>query len=143
MAFPPEFTERIKAANPIADVIGEYVTLKRTGRDYVGLCPFHNEKTPSFHVHPDKEYFYCFGCQAGGDVITFIMRYQNLDYMETMRLLADRGNIEMPTESNNFTYETGQGSKRHRVTLADKKRVFEMNREAAKFYYRQLFTEDG
>ena len=110
MAFPPEFTERIKAANPIADVIGEYVTLKRTGRDYVGLCPFHNEKTPSFHVHPDKEYFYCFGCQAGGDVITFIMRYQNLDYMETMRLLADRGNIEMPTESNNFTYETGQGA---------------------------------
>ena len=143
MAFPPEFTERIKAANPIADVIGEYVTLKRTGRDYVGLCPFHNEKTPSFHVHPDKEYFYCFGCQAGGDVITFLMRYQNLDYMETVKMLAERSNIEMPTESNNFTYESGQGSKRHRITLADKKRVFELNREAAKFYYKQLFTEDG
>ena len=143
MAFPPEFMERIKAANPLADVIGEYVTLKKTGRDYVGLCPFHNEKTPSFHVHPDKEYFHCFGCHVGGDVITFIMKYHNLDYMETVKMLAERANIEMPAESNNYSYESGQSGKHHRTTLADKKRVYELNREAAKFYYRQLFTEEG
>nr|MCR5122018.1 DNA primase [Ruminococcus sp.] len=133
----------MKSANPIADVIGEYVNLKKTGRDYVGLCPFHNEKTPSFHVHPDKEFFYCFGCHVGGDIITFIMKYQNLDYMETVKLLAERAGIELPTDSSNYAYETGQNGKKHRITLADKKKVYEMNREAARFFYRQLFTPEG
>ena len=140
MAFPPEFMEQLKAANPIADVVGEYVQLKRTGRDYICLCPFHNEKTPSCHIHPDREYFYCFGCHAGGDVINFLMRYHNLDYMETVKMLAERANMEIPDDSNNYTYQSG---KQYRTTLADKKRVFEMNREAARFYYRQLFTPGG
>ena len=79
LPLPIDFIERLKAANPIAEVMSSYVTLKRTGRDYVCLCPFHNEKTPSCHIHPDKEYFHCFGCGAGGDVITFTMKYNNLD----------------------------------------------------------------
>ena len=94
MPLPIDFIERLKAANPIAEVMSSYVTLKRTGRDYVCLCPFHNEKTPSCHIHPDKEYFHCFGCGAGGDVITFTMKYNNLDYWEAVKLLAERGRSE-------------------------------------------------
>ncbi len=132
MALPLEFIERLKAANPIAEVMGSYVTLKRTGRDYVCLCPFHNEKTPSCHVHPDKEFFHCFGCGAGGDVITFTMKYNNLDYWEAVKLLAERGGIPLPEDS-------GYNSQR----TDSRKRFYEMNKTAAKFFYHQLKTPQG
>lgn len=132
MALPVEFIERLKAANPIAEVMGSYVTLKRTGRDYVCLCPFHNEKTPSCHVHPDKEFFHCFGCGAGGDVITFTMKYNNLDYWEAVKLLAERGGVPLP-EDNGFN------SKR----TDTRKRMYEMNKCAARFFYHQLKTPEG
>mgnify|MGYP000804129520 FL=1 len=127
-----DFIERLKAANPIAEVMGSYVTLKRTGRDFVCLCPFHNEKTPSCHVHPDKEYFHCFGCGAGGDVITFTMKYNNLDYWEAVKLLAERGGVPLPEDS-------GYDSRR----TDTRKRFYEMNKTAARFFYHQLKTPQG
>lgn len=132
MALPQEFIDRLKAANPIEEVMGSYVSLKRTGRDYICLCPFHNEKTPSCHIHPDKEFFHCFGCGAGGDVITFVMKYHNLDYWEAVKMLAERGNVPLP-ETSNFS----------RQNSVDKKRFYEMNKAAARFFYSQLKTEAG
>lgn len=132
MPLPIDFIERLKAANPIADVMGTYVTLKSSGRDYVCLCPFHNEKTPSCYVHPDKEYFHCFGCGAGGDVITFTMRYNNLDYWEAVKLLAERGGVPLPEDGG---YDRGQGDRR--------KRIYEMNKKAARFFYDQLRSPEG
>lgn len=132
MALPIDFLDRLKAANPIAEVMGNYVTLKRTGRDYVCLCPFHNEKTPSCHVHPDKEFFHCFGCGAGGDVITFTMKYMNLDYWEAVKWLADRGGVPLPEDN-------GYNGKRTDM----RKRLYEMNKAAAKFFYSQLKTQEG
>ena len=116
---------------PAVDACERYTSAKLTkkGKHTWCCCPFHAEKTPSCSFTDDR--FYCFGCHAGGDVISFLMRYHNLDYMETVKMLAERANIELPDESNNFTYQSG---KQHRTTLADKKRVFEMNREAARFY---------
>lgn len=132
MPLPPEFLDRLKAANPIAEVMGSYVSLKRTGRDYVCLCPFHNEKTPSCHVHPDKEYFHCFGCGAGGDVITFTMRYNNLDYWEAVKLLADRGGVPLPDDGQ---FKSGGVDRR--------KRIYEMNKKAARFFYDKLRSPEG
>lgn len=132
MALPIEFLERLKAANPIEEVMGSYVSLKRAGRDYICLCPFHNEKTPSCHVHPDREFFHCFGCGAGGDVITFVMKYQNLTYWEAVKWLADRGGVPLPEDN-------GYDSKR-----ADtRKRMYEINKTAARFFYSQLKTPEG
>lgn len=132
MALPLDFLERLKSANPIADVMGTYVNLKRSGRDFVCLCPFHNEKTPSCYVHPDKEFFHCFGCGAGGDVITFTMRYNNLDYWEAVKLLAERGGVPLPEDR---AYDSRQGEKR--------KRIFEMNKKAARFFYDRLRAPEG
>lgn len=132
MPLPADFIDRLKTANPIAEVMGSYVTLKRTGRDYVCLCPFHNEKTPSCHVHPDKEFFHCFGCGAGGDVITFTMKYNNLDYWEAVKLLAERGGVELPQDS---LFKNGGTDKR--------KRLYEMNKIAARFFFEQLKSDNG
>lgn len=131
MAWSSDFLERVKAANPIVEVMGSYVTLKRTGRDHICLCPFHNEKTPSCHVHADKEFFHCFGCGAGGDVITFMMKYNNLDYVEAVTQLAERAGIPVP-DDRGFTQKTDK-----------RKRMYEMNKEAARFFYSQLKTENG
>lgn len=132
MSLPAEFIDRLKAANPIAEVMGSYVNLKRTGGDYVCLCPFHNEKTPSCHIHPDKEYFHCFGCGAGGDVITFTMRYNNLDYWEAVKLLAERGGVPLPEDSQ---FRSAGVDKR--------KRIYEMNKKAARFFYDKLRSPEG
>lgn len=132
MPLPVDFIEKLKAANPIAEVMGSFVSLKRTGRDYICLCPFHNEKTPSCHVHPDKEFFHCFGCGAGGDVITFVMKYQNLDYWEAVKWLAERGGIPLP-ENNGYNSQRTSAIKR----------MYEMNQAAAKFFYSQLKTPEG
>ena len=115
--------------NDIEQVIGSYVTLKRAGSNLNGLCPFHNEKTPSFTVFPGTKSFYCFGCGAGGDVISFVMRTENLDYKEALEFLAARAGITIP-DDNDSPRET-----------VSRKRIYEMNMEAAKFFRSCLFDE--
>ena len=121
---PDNVIEEIKVRNDIADVIGTYVTLKRAGSNMNGLCPFHNEKTPSFIVFNATQSFYCFGCGAAGDVVTFIRRIENLDYVEALRYLAKRSGVTIPEE------EKSGGVRRSRI--------FEMNKEAARFFRSQL-----
>ena len=97
-----ELFEEIKAKNDIVEVISEYVTLKRSGRSFLGLCPFHSEKTPSFNVNQSKQFFYCFGCGAGGDIFSFLMKLENLEFIEVARRLAERSGITWP-EVREFT----------------------------------------
>ena len=129
MNISPQIIEDIKARNDIENVISSYITLKRAGSNYNGLCPFHSEKTPSFTVFPSTQSFYCFGCGAGGDAITFVMRMENLDYISAVRALAERSGITIP---ENATNTTG----RQEVTRT---RVLEMNKEAAKYFRNALF----
>lgn len=131
MAFPESFLQDLKMRSDITDIVSSYVGLKRRGRNMVGLCPFHGEKTPSFNVYTENGSFYCFGCGAGGDVITFIMRIENLDYVEAVKFLAQRAGLEMPQD----TYDDSMSRLRTRV--------FEANREAARFYYDTLYSPQG
>ncbi len=131
MRLSADFIDRIKDSNRIEDIMRQYVTLKRSGHGYKCLCPFHSERTPSCTVYPDNGSFYCFGCGAGGDVITFTMKIENLDYMEAVKYLAEKAGIPMP--ENGFEDRAAQ----------TKKRILEMNREAAKFFYQNLKTPDG
>jgi DNA primase len=131
MALPDAFLQELKLRSDMADVASSYVNLKKRGRNYIGLCPFHSEKTPSFQVYGDNNSFYCFGCHAGGDVITFIRKIENLDYMEAVRFLADRAGLQVP--------ETGQDNSLSKL----KGRILEINREAARFYYNCLTEEEG
>ncbi|MTI66011.1 MAG: DNA primase [Firmicutes bacterium] len=128
--FSEETIEEIREKNDIVDVISEYVNLKRTGSNYKGLCPFHNEKTPSFVVSPSKQIYHCFGCSEGGDVIKFIMEYQNLDFIEALQLLAERVNINLDDKK----------LKRNSKENKKRKRLFEINREAAIYFYKNLFN---
>ncbi len=125
--YPREIVEAIKDRSEIVDLIGTYVSLKRAGSNYNGLCPFHSEKTPSFTVFPDNQSFFCFGCEAGGDAFTFIMRMENLDYKGSIEFLAKRSGVDLPTDGR----EERQGVSR--------KRVFEMNLIAARFWRDCLF----
>lgn len=133
MAFDSRFLAELKGRNPIADVIGPYVGLKRNGTRHVGLCPFHGEKTPSFTVFEETASYYCFGCGAGGDVITFTMKYHNLDYLEAVRQLAERAGLPLPDEQN----EAGNFRRKRR------ERQYEMHKLAARFYYKTLISEGG
>lgn len=130
-AFPEGFIQELKARNDITDVISTYVNLKKRGRNMVGLCPFHGEKTPSFNIYTETDSFYCFGCGASGDVISFIMKIDNLDYVEAVRYLAQRAGMDMP--------EDGYDDSLSKL----KKRIYEANREAARFYYKTLVSEKG
>ena len=123
---PDNIIEEIKVRNDIADVIGTYVTLKRAGSNMNGLCPFHNEKTPSFTVFNGTQSFYCFGCGAAGDVVTFIRKIENLDYVDALHFLAKRSGITIPEE------EQKGGVRRSRI--------FEMNKAAARFFRSQLLS---
>lgn len=127
---PDSFLTELKYRSDIEQVIGGYVQLRRRGRNLVGLCPFHSEKSPSFTVFPENQSFYCFGCQAGGDVITFIRRAENLDYIEAVRFLADRAGMELPEQ-------TDDSSRRKRM------RMLEMNREAARWFHQTLMSDAG
>lgn len=129
MNISPQIIEDIKARNDIENVISSYITLKRAGSNYNGLCPFHSEKTPSFTVFPSTQSFYCFGCGAGGDAITFVMRMENLDYISAVRTLAERSGITIPENATN-------ASGKREVTRS---RVLEMNKEAAKYFRNALF----
>ena len=96
MFYPEELIEEIREKNDIVDVIGAHVKLQRKGASYFGLCPFHNEKSPSFSVSPDKQMYYCFGCGAGGNVYTFMMEYENFSFQEAVKALADRAGVALP-----------------------------------------------
>lgn len=131
MALSDSFLQELKMKTDIEDVISTYVTLKRRGATLVGLCPFHNEKTPSFTVYPATQSFYCFGCGAGGDAITFLKKIENLDYLDAVKALAQRAGLQMPQEGFDDSL-----SKRRR-------RILEMNREAARFYHSVLLSPEG
>lgn len=131
MRLSDAFLEQLRANTDIESVISPYVNLRRRGKNLVGLCPFHNEKTPSFTVYPENGSFYCFGCGVGGDVITFVRRMENLDYMEAVKQLADRAGMALPEDG----YDDTLAKKRTAVLAA--------NRAAAKFFHSQLFTEQG
>lgn len=131
MILPHEIIEEIKYRNDIETVIGSFVNLKRAGSNAKGLCPFHSEKTPSFHVYLANQSFYCFGCGASGDVITFTMKMENLDYMSAVRLLASRSGISLPESTNSVSSnEVGR------------QRVLDMNKDAAKFFHKCLLDEE-
>lgn len=129
MRLSREIIEAIKDRSDIVDLIGSYVTLRRAGSNYNGLCPFHSEKTPSFTVFPDTQSFFCFGCEAGGDAFTFIMRSENLEYPEAVEFLAKRAGIDLPEEG-------GEESDRRGIS---RRRLFEMNLAAARFFRQCLF----
>ena len=131
MRLSDAFLEQLRANTDIESVISPYVNLRRRGKNLVGLCPFHNEKTPSFTVYPENGSFYCFGCGVGGDVITFVRRMENLDYMEAVKQLADRAGMALPEDG----YDDTLAKKRTSVLAA--------NRAAAKFFHSQLFTDRG
>lgn len=103
MRLSDSFLEQLRANTDIESVISPYVNLRRRGKNLVGLCPFHNEKTPSFTVYPENGSFYCFGCGVGGDVITFVRRMENLDYMEAVKQLADRAGMALPEDGYDDT----------------------------------------
>ena len=127
--YSEELIEEIRSSNDIVDVISKYVTLKRSGRNFFGLCPFHKEKSPSFAVSPDKQIFHCFGCGAGGNVIHFISKIEGLDFKDTLELLANRVNIELPTLDNLEDDKTARL----------KSKVYEINKIAAEFYHENLY----
>ena len=129
--FSEEFLTELRMRCDIEQTISMYAPLKRRGKNLVGLCPFHNEKTPSFTVYPDSQSFYCFGCGAGGEVISFIRRAENLDYYEAVKFLADRAGMVMPNEG----FDNSMAEKR--------RRIYEINKEAARFFNSCLFTEEG
>lgn len=132
MPLNESFLQELKFKTDIEDIISGYVSLKKRGSTSVGLCPFHNEKTPSFTVYNDTQSFYCFGCGAGGDAVTFIKKIENLDYIDAVKLLAQRAGIQMPEDAS---YDDSLSKKR--------RRILEINRETAKFYYAYLLSEQG
>ena len=132
MALSEDFLQELRSRNSITSVISGYVQLKRRGRTEVGLCPFHGEKTPSFTVYPDTESFYCFGCGIGGDVINFIRHAENLDYIDAVRLLAQRSGLEMPLDNS---FDDSMRNLRLRI--------YEANREAARFFHSTLISPTG
>ncbi|MBR7092840.1 MAG: DNA primase, partial [Clostridia bacterium] len=131
MRLPDSFIQQVLDRNDIEQVVSSYVALKRRGRNLVGLCPFHGEKTPSFTLYPENGSFYCFGCGAGGDVITFVRRIEHLDYLDAVKWLADKAGLPMP--------ENVSDDKTSRLRV----RVLEANREAARLYHRILYAPEG
>ncbi len=131
MRLSEDFIAELKYRSDLSEIAASYMQLKRRGRNLVGLCPFHGEKTPSFNIYTENGSFYCFGCGVGGDVITFIMKIENLDYMEAVKFLAQRAGMTVPEE----TVDDSMSKLRTRV--------YEANREAARFFYAQLNTPGG
>ena len=135
MAFPREFMDELIARNDIVSVVSRYVNLTRRGSGNLGLCPFHNEKTPSFSVDSESQLYYCFGCHKGGTVINFIMDMERMDFMDAVRLLADRAHMELPERSS----QPG-GAPANRD---ERERMYEANRVAARYYHDLLWTQEG
>ena len=131
MPFPPSFIDEVVARNPIEDVVGQYVNLKRSGANLFGLCPFHGEKTPSFSVAPDKGIYYCFGCHKGGGVINFQMEIEGLSYGDAVRALAKRAGLEVP--------EDPQFQSRYK----QQERLWALSKEAARYFHSKLYAQEG
>lgn len=134
MFYSDDVIEEVRMRNDIVDVISGYVRLQRKGSSYFGLCPFHNEKSPSFSVSPAKQMYYCFGCGAGGNIYTFIQEYENYTFPEAVKMLADRAGIALPEQE-----ESAENRKKRDLRTA----VLEVNKTAAKYYYYLLHTEQG
>ncbi|MDO4608667.1 MAG: DNA primase [Clostridia bacterium] len=131
MAIPEEIINEIKYRNDIETVMAPYVSLKRRGKNLVGLCPFHNEKTPSFTVYPENGSFYCFGCGVGGDVFSFVRQIENLDYIDAVKLLAERSGVTLPQDGYDDSMQKLKNT------------IYEINRETAKFYHTYLMSSAG
>lgn len=131
--YSDELINEIFAQNDIVDYVSQYVRLRKNGRDYTGLCPFHKEKSPSFHVNQDKQLFHCFGCGAGGNLVQFVMRSEGLDFVEALKLMADRAGIILPEDDNIVDDKLYQ----------KKKRIYSMNKTAARLYYETLTKEEA
>ena len=127
--YSDELIDEIRSKNDIVDIISQYVVLKRSGRNFFGLCPFHKEKSPSFSVSPDKQIFHCFGCGVGGNVFHFVEKIENLGFIESLEMLADRAGINLPTISNSVDDKL----------LKLKSKVYDINAETAKFYHENLY----
>ena len=134
MYYPEETIEEVRVKNDIVDVIGSVVHLKKKGVNYFGLCPFHNEKTPSFSVSPEKQIYYCFGCGSGGNVVSFVMNYENMTFTEAVKSLADRAGVVLPEGRPNV--EESRKAKEKQRTLA-------LLKEAASFYFKNLRSPEG
>lgn len=131
MAFPPAFIDELIARNPIEEVVGQYVQLKRSGSNYFGLCPFHGEKTASFSVAPNKQMYYCFGCHKGGGVIEFVKEIEGLSYPDAVRWLAKRANLEVPEDE------------RYASQYKEQERLWRLCKDAARFYHELLKSDAG
>lgn len=134
MRYPDDVIEEVRSRNDIVDVVGQYVHLQKKGANYFGLCPFHNEKSPSFSVSPGKQMFYCFGCGEGGNVFSFLMKYDNLTFQEAVKTLAERSGVSLPDADDSPQAKA----------MRDKRQVLlDINKEAAKYYYYQLRQPNG
>jgi DNA primase len=134
MYYPEELIEEVRSRNDIVSVISEYVKLQKKGSSYFGLCPFHNEKSPSFSVSPDKQMYYCFGCGAGGNVFTFIQEYENYSFPEALKFLADRVGVALPEK---------EYSREEKKAQDLRTQILNINKMAARYFYYQLRTENG
>ena len=130
MPFPQNFLDELLARSDIVDIVGSYVSLTPKGGSYWGCCPFHNDKTPSFHVLPDKQFYHCFGCKKGGGVVNFVMEMEGLTYPDAIRFLAKRANLPVPEESSDGTEKL-------------RSRMLALNRDAARYYYSVLQSPEG
>ena len=131
MAFPASFIDELVARNPIEDVVGQHVALKRAGANMFGLCPFHGEKTASFSVAPDKGIYYCFGCHKGGGVINFQMEIEGLSYPDAVRALAQRVGMQVPEDEQ------------YQSRYKQQERLWALHKEAARFFHSQLYSPAG
>ena len=128
IGYDNEFKEKVRSENDIVDVVSQYLPLKRSGRNYFGICPFHSEKSPSFSVSPDRQYFHCFGCHAGGDVFSFISKIENVSFKEAIEFLAERAKIPLP-----------ELERRNDPKQYLKDRMYQINAETALFYHERLY----
>ena len=134
MRYSQELIEEIRTQNDIVEVIGEFMPLTRKGNSYFGLCPFHNENTPSFSVSADKQFYYCFGCGSAGNVYSFVMQTENCDFLEAVKILADRVGITLPKPEQSS--EEREEERRRNI-------LFDMHRTAGRFYYEKLHESQG
>ena len=124
--------EEVKMHSDIVDIVGSYISVKRAGNTFKACCPFHNEKTPSFNVHPQRQIYHCFGCGAGGDVIKFVQEYEKVDFMTALRLLAEKANITLEFDRNG-TNDNG----------VNKNRLYEIHELATTFFHKQLLESQA
>ncbi|MCL2342133.1 MAG: CHC2 zinc finger domain-containing protein [Firmicutes bacterium] len=133
LRYSDEFIDLVRESNDIVDVISQYVILRRSGRNFFGLCPFHKEKTPSFSVSSDKQIFHCFGCGTGGNVIHFVSKIENISFKDTLEMLADKAGIAVPAPDGR---DNNEG-------LLLKEKIYEINKKAAEFYHEELYKPES